>query len=154
MFAPPAVPHMVSMKFALAAPYSQPQPELPCCGKEWKKIEHMLWHLQVEEQEAKPTPRSRPRTNRAASSSLAGPSSPAPSWDSGAGKQGKVQSPYATASQRYVSNDTYTASNHPQVRSWPQLMQIKLDLKQCCMRIEAHPCAHQALWAHADTCCI
>ena len=70
--------------------------------------------VQVEEitgQEAKATGRSRGRGSRAVNPRLAGPSSPAASRDSGAGKRAKVASPYTANSQRYLD----TGSSYSQV---------------------------------------
>lgn len=70
--------------------------------------------VQVEEstgQQAKATGRSRGRSSRAVNPHLAGPTSPAASRDSGAGKHAKLASPYAATSQRYLD----TGSSYSQV---------------------------------------
>ena len=70
--------------------------------------------MQVEESTGQPpkaTGRSRGRSSRAANPNLAGPTSPAASQDSGAGKRTKLASPYAATSQRYLD----TGSSYSQV---------------------------------------
>lgn len=72
------------------------------------------WWWQVEEstgQPAKAAGRTGGRASRAANLSSAGPSSPAASRDSGAGKQGPVANLYAASSQRYLD----TGSSYTQV---------------------------------------
>ena len=108
--------------------------------------------VQVEEstgQEAKATGRSRGRSSRAVNPNLAGPSSPAASRDSGAGKRAKVASPYAASPQHYLD----TGSSYSQV---PAYMVPQVSIQDCKNLPSVLPaCVHNiCVIYHAKILCV
>ena len=77
--------------------------------------------IQVEEvgaQEVRGRSGGRPRSTKAASLSTAGPSSPAASWDSGAGQTQPKKLPHYISSQQQYALEPEPATSYGQVHSW------------------------------------